>query len=113
MRCCGRPGQVVDLRYGDPPLQLVRCTVCTRREWLLGQEAVPTETALAVLASAYQAGPRAAQAVRVRAAASTAARGAARAARAQEAAAAEDRSAQDRVRLAGLLQGWAVLGPPA
>lgn len=106
MRCCGTEAQVIELRGGDEPLQMVRCATCGTRQWRLGDEQVAVDTAFALLATTYRAVPRAARAARSRVATATAARAAARAAATPPPTA----GGVDRSELAGLLQGWAVLG---
>lgn len=107
MRCCGTEAQVIELRGGDEPLRMVRCATCGSRQWRVGDEQVAVDAAFELLATTYRAVPRAARAARSRVATASAARAAARAA---AVAPARPAGAVDRSELAGLLQGWAVLG---
>lgn len=110
MHCCGTDGQTIELRSGEEPLHMVRCTVCSRREWRVGGRPVSVDAAFEVLGHTYRAVPRQARAVRARSASQTAARAAARAAQVRTAVQAPDVA---RPGLADLLQGWTVLGATA
>ncbi len=109
MHCCGTRAQVIELRGGSEPLRMVRCTTCGARQWHVGDEQVAVDAAFELLASTYRAVPRAARAARARVAGVSAARAAVRAAAAAPPAPAAP-AGVDRDELAGLLQGWAVLG---
>ncbi len=112
MRCCGTDGQTIDLRTDEAPLRMVRCGRCSRREWQISGRVIAVEEAFVLLGRAYRAAPRQARAVRARTAGQTAARAALRAAQTLSAPPARSAGGRDvdRDDLAGMLQGWSVLG---
>ncbi len=121
--CCGARPQVIELRGGEEPLRMLRCSTCASREWHLGTEQVQVDAAFEVLASTYRSAPRQARAARDRAATRTSARAAARARAAALTAHATSCATApptepgartvDRAGLADLLAGWSVLGATA